>query len=85
MLEHRSGPPPAPTLQCIMQCILAGFAHTLLVVVVHSAVSLLLQTMRRRLQGALKIQETLEKHLGIHIGETTKVRPPPPHTHTHTH
>uniref|UniRef100_A0A7S0RAC8 NADH dehydrogenase [ubiquinone] flavoprotein 2, mitochondrial n=1 Tax=Chlamydomonas leiostraca TaxID=1034604 RepID=A0A7S0RAC8_9CHLO len=25
-----------------------------------------------RLQGAEKIQETLEKHLGIHIGETTK-------------
>ena len=30
--------------------------------------------MIHRLQGALKIQDTLEKHLGIHIGETTKVR-----------
>lgn len=26
-----------------------------------------------RLQGAQKIQEALEKHLGVHIGETTKV------------
>jgi len=25
-----------------------------------------------RLQGALKVQETIEKHLGVHIGETTE-------------